>query len=319
MIVSFIVFISDITERILRCPPLTALPAARFCARIPGTAARERAKFSDDLQVEPEAQAFRILDVKADHLIEGRAVLAAHLPKPGQARHRIKAPPLPRLVELVFVRDAGPRPHEAHLAAHDIDKLRQFIQPRGAQQGAQRNQARIASRVQLGHGHLAVNQLPQVVPMRTGLRIHMHRPELVASKLAPLVAHAPLAEEHRPRRAADHQQRHAGAEDQQTRAQHQDEATIEHTFPYGKPGGLFTLHAAKATVLPLHIHLLQFHAQILRPFIHALIIRPARKTAIRLNTETDSVELRMPPLLPREQINASALANRHGNVRLTKT
>ncbi len=104
---------------------------------------------------------------KSNHLIESRAVLAADLPKPGQARHGIKPPPLPRLVALVFVGDAGPRPHEAHLAAHHVDELRQFIQPGGAQQGAQRNQARIAVARPAWSWELPrLHQLPEVLPMR---------------------------------------------------------------------------------------------------------------------------------------------------------
>ena len=73
----------------------------------------------------------RVLDVETDHFVEGSAVLPADLPEPGQAGNGIKPPSLPRLVELVFVRDAGPWPHKAHFAPQHIDNLGKFIQPGG--------------------------------------------------------------------------------------------------------------------------------------------------------------------------------------------
>jgi len=60
---------------------------------------------------------------------------------------------------------------------------------------------------------------------------------------------------------------------------------------------LFTLRAVKATVLPIHINLLQIHAPILSQLIHAIIIRAAQKTATPLYTEESSAELLKPTLL----------------------
>ena len=76
--------------------------------------------------------------------------------------------------------------------------------------------------------------------MRRGLRIHLHRPEFVTVELAPLVADAPLAEEYRPPRAADHHQRHANAEDEQARSHGHDEGQIERPLPERKPRRWFS-------------------------------------------------------------------------------
>ena len=144
---------------------------SRHCCQRAGKVFRMIFKSSQRLS------AFRVLDVEPDHLIESRAVLAADLPEPRQARNGIKPPSLPGLVELVFVRDAGPRPHEAHLAAQHVDELGKFIQPGGAQQGAQRNQPGIASRVQLRHGNFTAPSTAGSGPDAIRLGIHLHRPE----------------------------------------------------------------------------------------------------------------------------------------------
>jgi len=80
----------------------------------------------------------QVLDVQPDHLVEGDAAASLHLPQPGNAGFPFnKAAAVPHVVHLGFVGDGGPRPHERHLAAHDIEELRQFIQAGAAQESAE--------------------------------------------------------------------------------------------------------------------------------------------------------------------------------------
>src|SRR5687768_1697994 len=58
-----------------------------------------------DLQVGPERVGLRVLQVEADHFVEGRPAAAGHLPEAGDARLRLEhAALMPRLVLLYFVR-----------------------------------------------------------------------------------------------------------------------------------------------------------------------------------------------------------------------
>jgi hypothetical protein len=128
-----------------------------------------------------------------------------------------------------------------------------------------------------------------MVPVRPRVRIHLHGPEFVTVEFAPLVADAPLAEEYRPPRAADHRQRHTQAENEPTWSRSHDERQIEQPLPSWKPRRWFTRYATLANVPSSHNSVPQNHPVTLIQYLRALIIRQKPKTATPLNTECASV------------------------------
>src|SRR3990172_7897229 len=97
---------------------------------------------ADDLEVEPERPALDVLDVVLDALLErGVPAQAVDLRPAGEAgldlvpqhvaRH---GPPEP----LHEHRPLGPRPDDAHLAAEDVDELRQLVEAEAPGKGADR-------------------------------------------------------------------------------------------------------------------------------------------------------------------------------------
>ena len=80
--------------------------------------------FEDDLDIEPEAPALAIRDIQTNHLVEGRAILAADLPEAGQTWRRIKSLPMPQGVLFTLVTYARAWANQAHVAAQHVQDLR---------------------------------------------------------------------------------------------------------------------------------------------------------------------------------------------------
>ena len=77
----------------------------------------------------------------------------------------------------------GPRPHQRHVAANDIDELRQFIDARSPQHPADARHALVVA--------FGLND-------RTAVFQHRHRPEFENEEFAIVEAATPLTEDYRP-------------------------------------------------------------------------------------------------------------------------
>src|ERR1035441_6557615 len=111
----------------------------------------------------------------------------------------------------------------------------------------------------------------------------LHGSELVTGEFAPPVADAPLAEQYRTSRAANHHQSSGDAEQQQPRQKDYHERQIERPLPQRKSRGLLACHAAKANVTSIHNLFLNYY--LLNP---ARLPLPAQSPAICLQATLGS-------------------------------
>jgi len=123
-----------------------------------------------------------VKNVELRHLRKSCLVLSADLPKTGDAWGHLEPLLLRRKVILKLVGGARPGTYQAHFATKHVEALRQFIEPSCAEQAAERNQARVALVVELGHRKLGPDQLVEVLLVDSGLCIHPHGPELIAGE-----------------------------------------------------------------------------------------------------------------------------------------
>ena len=84
----------------------------------------------EDPEVETERPAAGIRDVHVERLGERRPGPRRHLPEPGDARRDEEPLELMRLEELGLVREARTWADERHVAAQDVQELRQLVQAR---------------------------------------------------------------------------------------------------------------------------------------------------------------------------------------------
>src|SRR4029077_14193621 len=97
--------------------------------RLPLPEERERCP-QDQPKVETERPAADIGDVHLERLPEARASSCCNLPEPSHALRDQEAVEVVRLEELRLVRNAGTWPDQRHLAAQDVDQLRQLVEAR---------------------------------------------------------------------------------------------------------------------------------------------------------------------------------------------
>jgi hypothetical protein len=118
----------------------------------------------------------------------------------------------------VLLRDQGPRADEAHLAAQDVDQLRQLVDRGPAQKAADARDPRVLADLE----HDAVVGLVELGELGLArLRVGEHRTELEDRELVAVAAHASLTEEHRAARVELDRDRDG---DQQRRQAQQPEA-----------------------------------------------------------------------------------------------
>lgn len=103
-------------------------------------------------------------------------------------------------VKFKLLRQAGPGPNEAHLAAQDVEELGQFIKAGTTNQPAPFDQARVSGTIQFGHGFVGLDQMLDVGLMDIGGCLKVHAPELVNSEAFAIPAHPGLPEEDTSRR-----------------------------------------------------------------------------------------------------------------------
>ena len=101
-------------------------------------AEHQRDGLEDQAEVLPERPVRDVEVVEPDHLLERDVAAAEHLPEAGDARLQLEALARPVVDVLVLLEDQRPRADEAHLAAEDVEQLRQLVERVAAQEAADR-------------------------------------------------------------------------------------------------------------------------------------------------------------------------------------
>src|SRR6478609_8310377 len=150
----------------------------------------------EQLEVAPERPVGHVEVVERDHLGE-RDVAAAHdLPEAGEAGGEVEAAAAVADDVAILFDDQRTRADEAHLAAHDVDELRQLVQRPLAQRAPERRDARVLGNLE--HRRAALVVLVEMADLALdGVRVDVHRAELVDAEAAAAIADALLPEEHR--------------------------------------------------------------------------------------------------------------------------
>src|SRR5262252_3630306 len=141
----------------------------------------------EDLQIEAQAPALDVVEIALDPSLDRRvAAPPVELGPPRNPRlhfvaEHVAGNPAPELLDEAGALRA--RPHEAHLALHDVEELRQLVEARTPQKDSDGGAARIVL----------------ACPDRPGLRLGVdpHGPELEHLEPPAIHAHPLLAVEHR--------------------------------------------------------------------------------------------------------------------------
>jgi O-antigen ligase len=94
-------------------------------------------------QVKPEGTAIDVGKIQCDTLFEADPPPGSRLPEASHPRDHRQSSEMPRLVDLYLIRYRRARTNEAHLATHDVDQLRQFVEMRSPQEAPQPGDARV--------------------------------------------------------------------------------------------------------------------------------------------------------------------------------
>src|SRR5271167_4338754 len=97
-----------------------------------------------NLKIQPERPATRILQVQANHFVEADAATSFYLPQARDSRLDFQyAAAVPDIVLAVLIGQRRPRAHERHFAPQYVDELRQFIEACPADDLPDRSDSRI--------------------------------------------------------------------------------------------------------------------------------------------------------------------------------
>src|SRR5215212_7679437 len=108
-------------------PPLWGVRLARLVS-VGAAAGEDRHRGAEeDLEVEAERPGADVVEVEADHVVEGDLAAAADLPEAGDPGHRPQPPVLPVLVLVDLGGDRRARADQAHLAPEDVQQLGQLV------------------------------------------------------------------------------------------------------------------------------------------------------------------------------------------------
>src|SRR6185312_5309730 len=186
----------------------------------------------DDLEVHAEGPVLDVVQVEGKALLAGDVGTARHLPEPGDAGQEVGAL-LGRLSEVALQRldlarrqRQRARADDAHLAAQDVEELRELVEREPPQELAHARHARVVLRLE--EGALRVVEALHVGDALLG--VGDHGAELEGVEDLALVAVALLREQDRPRRVeldqhADHEPERRG-DGEQDRREHRVERAL---------------------------------------------------------------------------------------------
>src|SRR5688572_29268911 len=162
-----------------------------------------------DFHIEPERLIADVAQIHANHFVKRSTAAAMHLPDAGDAGLTFEdSPSVPQGVVLEFISDGRPWSDKRHLAAQDVDELRQLIEAALAEEVSERRNARIISHLEsaLAAIQLFCDQTPDVFLVNRRVVIGVHGPEFQEGELLPKLTNAFLAKQHRsPRGQFDHE------------------------------------------------------------------------------------------------------------------
>ena len=165
-------------------------------------------------------------DVEAQALVERRDVAALDLPQPGDPGPDLEAMRVPELVARGLERRRS-RADERHVAAQDVEQLRELVEARRAQEPSHPRDPRVVRDLEVRRRqHAEVCELGLEL-----LRVGEHRPELQHPEATAVAPGAGLGDEHRPRGVQPDRQR--ADEDDRDRDDEQDDAEREVQEPLG--------------------------------------------------------------------------------------
>src|SRR6266436_4175175 len=87
----------------------------------------------NDLQVKQQRPVFDVEQVQFHHLLKRQAVSARYLPQSRHSGLHVQSLAMPQLVSFYLVWNRRAWPHDAHVTAQHIQKLRHFIQTKATQ------------------------------------------------------------------------------------------------------------------------------------------------------------------------------------------
>src|SRR6266496_4376114 len=175
---------TDVTPKVSRPPVKKPLVGAAPCEH-GGECLRE------DRDVEPDRPVLEVVEVEADEVVEGQLDAARHLPQACHAGEHEVALAMPDLELHVVAQRQRPRADERHLAAQDVQHLRQLVERIPADEPADARDPRVVLDLeQRSRGF--VRALEPGLPC-TG--VDVHRAELEHPELALAEPDAPVAVE----------------------------------------------------------------------------------------------------------------------------
>src|SRR3954469_18965049 len=106
---------------------MKALLASRALVRAAAREDRE-GRLEEDGDVEPDRPVLDVVEVEPHEIVEGEVRAARDLPEAGDPRQHEVALPVPVVQPLIVADRERARADEAHLAAEDVQELRQLVE-----------------------------------------------------------------------------------------------------------------------------------------------------------------------------------------------
>src|SRR5436190_13338390 len=107
-----------------------------------------RDRLEEDRDVEPDRPVLEVVEVKPDEVVEAEVRAAGDLPEAGHSGQDVVPLAMPVLELRVVAERQRARPDETHLAAQDVEELRDLVERESSQDGAERGDARIAPQLE---------------------------------------------------------------------------------------------------------------------------------------------------------------------------
>src|SRR5450759_3353146 len=147
---------------------MTTCGLSRFSVR-PALLYDRRHGLHQQLDVPAQAPAGDVHVVELDHLVEGDVAAPEDLPQAGDAGGDVEAFLRPAATLLGLFYPQGPRPDQAHVAAHHVEDLRHLVHAPAPQPPADTRDAGVL--VDLEHGAVVVVLVGEILAQLVGAAV----------------------------------------------------------------------------------------------------------------------------------------------------
>src|SRR5215472_4574014 len=178
-------------------PERRALPLMRTIAHENSTRS-----LREDLKVQPNGPASRILEIQTNHIVKARATAPFHLPQASDAGLDFEDPTaMPNVIGAIFVGEWRTRSYEGHFTHQDVPKLRKLIETGFAEELSDLRDARVGLDLENSFmvtgvpGNVAGDELIDVGFVNLGIAVRAHGAELEELEGFSALSQALLAEE----------------------------------------------------------------------------------------------------------------------------